>query len=116
MFSYAGGAVSRKELEEAINIFVKIEEECQNEIINAAKENRKFTDYEIINDKYDRHINEIIMAEKAVMEYGKQIHPNDLASMQDEFYKIVNFGSDVRRSVAYSLLSRAWSGIGEWIK
>ena len=112
MFSYDGGAVSRKELEEAINIFVKIEEEYQDETINAAKENRGFTDYEFIRN---RHIDEIAVAEKAVMEYGKQIHPNDLASMQDEFYKIVNFGSDVRRSVAYSLLSRAWRGIGEWI-
>ncbi|MHB1547000.1 MAG: hypothetical protein ACYCSB_06840 [bacterium] len=116
MFSYDGSTVSRKKLEEAINVFVKIEEEYQV-LYREAYELKNFDfdengAYAEIKSKYKE---ECAAALKAVIEYGKQIHPNDLASMQEEFYKIVNSGSDVRRSIAYSLLSSAWSGIGEWI-
>lgn len=82
--------------------------------------------YELKNSNFDesaayagiesKYKEECEAAKKAAAEYAMQMKSNDLKSMQDEFYRIVNRGGDIRRIVAYSLLSAAWDGIGDWRK
>ncbi|MHB1681192.1 MAG: hypothetical protein ACYCTB_11930 [bacterium] len=113
MFNYVGGIVTRKKLEEAIDLFVQIETDYQEAVNRAVVEGKKYPNINDIAKNYPD--NE--MAEEAVKQYAMQIQPkNDLENMQKAFYGIVNSEEGFRRAVASDYLRILWDGIGDWMK
>ena len=113
MFIYNGGTVTRKKLDEAIDLFVEIETEYR-EIVRQAELNGNrpplFTE---IESKYP----DVNAAYEAVRQFARQIQPNDLKTMQNVFYSIVNSTEDpFRRTVISDYLTIEWDGIGDWRK
>ena len=113
MFSYDGGIVTRKKLEEAIDLFVQIEIDYKESVRKSVLEGKQpplFTDIE------GKHT-DINAAYEAVKQFARQIQPNDLSSMQKVFYGIVNSEEDsFRRAVISDYLTIEWDGIGDWRK
>jgi len=112
MFFYDGGTVTRKKLEEAIDLFVKIETDYKEAVEKARLEGKERPMYKDIVSAYPDNA----MAEDAVKQYARQIQPSTLENMQKVFYDIVNTETGFRRTVANDYLNIIWDGIGEWRK
>jgi hypothetical protein len=70
-------------------------------------------DYEVLKT-HNRA--QIAQFKNEVRQFGQQLPPN-LEDMQDVFYAIISdprFNHPVARSVARTVLSSNWDGIGEW--
>ncbi|MDA8299764.1 MAG: hypothetical protein M0Z57_07185 [Deltaproteobacteria bacterium] len=113
MFSYDGGIVTRKKLEEAIDLFVEVETDYKESVRKSMLEGKQQPLFADIEGKYP----DINAAYEAVKQFAKQIQPNDLSSMQRVFYGIVNSEDDpFRRTVISDYLTIEWDGIGDWRK
>ncbi len=112
MFNYNGGIVTRKKLEEAIDLFVQIETDYKEAVKKADVEGGERPNInEIANNYPDNKA-----AEEAVKQFARQIQPDDLKNMQRVFYDIVNSEEGFRRVVASDYLEILWDGIGDWRK
>jgi hypothetical protein len=104
-FYYEGGNVTKVKLEEALDFMISIETDPA-------------TGAEEYHDNLIKYKREVQMARQAVRKYGEQIFPRTLENMQNEFYSITNSikyrQSVTHCSVAYSMLSSGWDGIGAW--
>ncbi len=113
MFSYDGGIVTRKKLEEAIDLFVQIEIDYKESVKEAQLEGRRPPLFKEVENIYST----VETAYEAVKQFARQIQPNDLSSMQRVFYDIVNSEEDpFRRTVISDYLTIEWDGIGDWRK
>ena len=113
MFNYASGTVTRKKLEEAIDLFVQIETDYKESLNEAQLNGDNPPLFGEIENKYP----DVNAAYEAVKQFARQIQPNDLPSMQRVFYGIVNSEEDpFRRTVISDYLTIKWDGIGDWRK
>ena len=113
MFSYDGGIVTRKKLEEAIDLFVELETDYKESVKEAQLKGQRPPLFKEVESKYP----DVETAYEAVKQFARQIQPNDLSSMQRVFYGIVNSEEDsFRRTVISDYLTILWDGIGEWRK
>jgi hypothetical protein len=113
MFSYSGGVVTRKKIDEAIDFFVEIETEYREAVRQAELSGNRPPFFSEWEKKYP----DLNAAYEAIREFGRQIQPNDLKTMQNVFYSIVNSTDDYfRRNVISDYLTIEWDGIGEWRK
>lgn len=113
MFNYEGGNVTRKKLEEAIDLFVEVETDYKESVKEEQLKGQRPPLFKEIESKYA----DIETAYEAVKQFARQIQPNDLSSMQRVFYGIVNSEEDsFRRAVISDYLTIKWDGIGDWIK
>jgi hypothetical protein len=113
MFNYEGGNVTRKKLEEAIDLFVEVETDYKESVRKAHLEGNQPPLFREIESKYPA----VEMAYEAVKQFARQIQPDDLSSMQRVFHGIVNSEEDsFRRAVISDYLTIKWDGIGDWRK
>lgn len=113
MFTYKGGIVTRKKLEEAFDLFVEVETNYKESVRKSVLEGKQQPVFTDIEGKYP----DINAAYEAVKQFARQIQPNDLSSMQRVFYDIVNSEEDsFRRTVISDYLTIEWNGIGGWRK
>jgi hypothetical protein len=112
MFNYDGGVVTRKKLEEAIDLFVQIEMDYKEAVRKAVLEGKEYPNINEIANNYPENR----AAEEAVKQFARQIQPANLENMQKVFYGIVNSEEGFRRVVASDYLTILWDGIGDWMK
>ena len=113
MFNYNGGTVTKKKLDEAIDLFVEIETDYKEAVRKAELSGNRPPLFVEIESKYS----DVNAAYEAVRQFARQIQPNDLKTMQNVFYSIVNSTEDpFRRTVISDYLTIEWDGIGEWRK
>lgn len=113
MFSYEGGNVTRKKLEEAFDLFVQIEMDYKESVRKSISNGEPPPLFREIEGKYP----DVEPAYEAVKQFARQIQPNDLSSMQRVFYGIVNLEEDsFRRAVISDYLTIEWDEIGDWRK
>ena len=113
MFNYEGGNVTRKKLEEAIDLFVEVETDYKESVRKSLLEGKQPPLFIDIESKYP----DINAAYEAVKQFARQIQPNDLQHMQRVFYDIVNLEEDsFRHAVISDYLTIEWDGIGDWRK
>ena len=113
MFNYEGGNVTRKKLEEAIDLFVQIEIDYKESVRKSISNGETPPLFREVEGKYPA----VETAYEAVKQFARQIQPDDLLSMQRVFYGIVNSEEDsFRRAVISDYLTIEWDGIGDWRK
>ena len=113
MFSYDGGIVTRKKLEEAIDLFVELEIDYKESVKEVQLKGQRPPLFKEVESKYP----DAGTAYEAVKQFARQIQPNDLSSMQRVFYGIVNSEEDsFRRTVISDYLTIEWDCIGDWRK
>ena len=105
--TYNGGIVDRALLEEALDFFISLEvDEEDEENLNSYEENLASAGPLVE------------IAETVIKNFGLQITPLTLPSMQEVYYSFTNSDkyrvNAVTLSVVTSILNSGWHGIGDW--